>query len=80
MSYIIKSPRLKQQSLVIALLNFKNVIGEVSQDLKREVLKMHHVSDKFVKLICSLCTSNKIFALTGCFQASPIYVRCGFLN
>ena len=38
---------------------------------------MHHVSDKFVKLIHSLCTCRKIFQLTDSSQTSSIYVRCG---
>ena len=77
LSYIIKLARLKQQSLFIVLLDYKNAIGEVNQNLIMEVMKMHHASDKFVKLIRSLCTGCKIFALISGSQTSPIYVRCG---
>lgn len=75
--YIIKLAILKQQSLFIALLNFKNAIAEMNQSLIREVMKMHHVSDKFIKLIHSLCTGRKVFELTCSSQTSSIYVRCG---
>ena len=77
LSYIIKLAILKQQILFKALLNFKNAIGEMNQSLIRKVMKMHHVSDKFVKLIHSLCTCRKIFQLTDSSQTSSIYVRCG---
>ena len=77
LSYIIKLAILKQQSSFKALLNFKNAIGEMNQSLIRKVMKMHRVSDKFVKLIHSLCTGRKIFQLTDSSQTSSIYVLCG---
>ena len=79
-SHVINSAILKQRSLVITLLGFKNAFGEVNHNLRREVLKMEHVPDEFVKLIRSLYTDYRISVLTNRFMTSPISVRRGVLQ
>ena len=53
MAYIINQARIKQRSLVIALLDLKNAFGEINHNLINSVLRYHHIPDHIKVLIKS---------------------------
>ena len=54
MAHIINTARTKQRSIVITLLDLKNVFGEVHYNLIYEVLEYHHVPNHIKNLTGSL--------------------------
>jgi len=54
MANVTNNARIKQRSVVINLLDFKNAFGKIHHNLISEVLKYHHIPDHIQMLISSL--------------------------
>ena len=54
MSNIVNKARTKQRSMVITLLDLKNVFGEVHHNLIQEVLRYHYIPEQVKTIIKSL--------------------------
>ena len=59
MAYIINQARIRQRSLIITLLDLKNVFGEVHHHLIKSVLGYNHIPDHIQLIIKSLYTNFK---------------------
>ena len=68
MAYIINQARIKQRSLVIALLDLKNALGEINHNLIHSVLGYHHIPDHIKILIKSPYTDFKTSIITSSFN------------
>ena len=80
MAYLINHARIKQRSLVITLLDFKNAFGEVPHSLITEVLNYHHMPEEIQKLISSLYTGFHTSVITKSFATPFILVIRGGLQ
>ena len=80
MSYLINHPRIKQQSLVIILLDLKNAFGEVHHSLITEILNYHHMPEEIQKLISSFYTGFHTSVITKSFATPFILVGRGVLR
>ena len=80
MAYLINHARIKRQSLVITLLDLKNVFGEVHHSLITEVLNYHHMPEEIQKLISSLYTGFQTSVITKSFATPFILVGRGVLQ
>ena len=74
MAYLINHARIKQQSLVITLLDYKNAFGEVHHSLITEVLNYHHMPEEVQRLISSLYTGFHKSVITKSFATPFILV------
>ncbi|CAB4031316.1 Hypothetical predicted protein [Paramuricea clavata] len=68
MAYIINQARIRQQSLVITLLDLKNAFGEVHHNLIQSVLGYHHIPQHIQLMIKSLYTNFKTSIITSDFN------------
>ena len=80
MANIVNKARIKQRSLVIALLDLKNAFGEVHHNLLQEVLNYHHVPDHIKALVQSLYTDFNASIITSEFNTPFIRVSRGVLQ
>ena len=80
MAYLINHARRKQRSLVITLLDLKNVFGKVHHSLIAEVLNCHHMPEEIQKLISSLYTGFHTSVITKSLATSYILVGWGVLE
>ena len=80
MAHIINQARTKQRSLVITLLDLKNVFGEVHHNLIQSVLCYHHIPDHIKILIKSLYTNFQTSIITSQFNTPFIHVGRGVLQ
>ena len=77
---IINAARIKQKSLVIALLDLENAFSEVHHYLIPEVLKYHHIPAHIQLLIQSLYSNFQTSIITSSFQIPYIAVGGGVLK
>ena len=54
MTNIINQASIKQRSVVVTLLDFKNAFGEVHHNLIQSVLDYHHIPEQINKIMKSL--------------------------
>ena len=80
LTHIINNARIKQRGCAITLLDLKNAVGEVNNNLLVETLKIHHIPDNIITLITSLYTDYTISIITDTFMTSPIKVQRGALQ
>ena len=80
MADIINKARIKQRSVVIALLDLKNAFGEVHHNLIQSVLDYHHIPDHVKLVIKSLYTNFQTSIVTSEFQTPFISVGRGVLQ
>ena len=80
MACLINHAKIKQRSLVITLLDLKNVFGEVHHNLITEVLNYHHMPEEIQKLISSLYTGFHTSVITKSFATPFILVGRGVLQ
>ena len=80
LTYIINHSRRKQRDMVITLLDLKNAFGEVSHDLLRMTLKIHHVPEEIISLINEFYTDYHVSVGTKSFVTDPIAVERGVLQ
>ena len=78
MSCLINHARIKQQSLVITLLDLENAFGKVHRSLIMEVLNYYHMPEEIQKLISSLCTGFHTSVMTKSFATPFILVGRAF--
>ena len=74
---MIRDAKLKQESLVITLLDLKNAFGEVQHSLIYEVLRYHHVPDHFTFIIRRLFDG---FQVTKEYATPFIHIEKGVLQ
>ena len=79
MAHSINQARMRQQSLIIALLDLKNASGEVHHNLIKSVLGYHHIPDHIQHIIKSLYTNFKTSIITSKFSTPFIQVSHGVL-
>jgi len=80
MSHVIDKARIKQRSLVITLLDLKNVCREVHHNLITSVLSCNHTPSHVQAVISNLCLDFKTSIITEEFQASAISVHQSVLQ
>ena len=80
MVYIINQARIRQRSLVVSLLDLKNVFGEVYHNLIQSVLHYHHIPDHIQIMIKSLYTNFKTSIITSNFDSEFLKVGRGVLQ
>ena len=80
MAYIIDKARIKQRSVVIALLDLKNAFGEFHHRLIKEVLAHHHIPLETKTLISSLYDNFFTSIITDEFVTPAIPVNRGVLQ
>ena len=80
MANIINKARNKQRSLVITLLDLKNVFGEVHHNLISSVLDYHHIPEHIKQIVESLYTDFKTSIITRELRAPFIPVGRGVLQ
>ena len=80
MAHVSNQERVKQRSLVIAILDHKNAIIEVHHNLIKEVLSYHHVSEHVKCLVRNLYTDFKTSIITHDFKTPSITIRRGVLQ
>ena len=72
--------RIKQKSLVISLLDLKNMFNEVHHNLFPEVLKYHHIPDHIHLLLRSLNSNFQTSIITNSFQTPYFAIGHGVLQ
>ena len=80
MAHIINKARIKQRSVVITLLDFKNAFGEVHHNLISEVFYYHYVPQQAQALISSLYENFHTSIITDEYTSPAIPVRKGVLQ
>ena len=80
MANIFNNASIKQKSVLITLLDFKNAFGEVHYNLISEMLKYHHVPDHIQLRISSLYSNFKTSIISESFQIPFISVDRGVLQ
>ncbi len=80
MTNIINKARIKQRSLIITLLDFKNAFGEVHHNLIQSVLEYHHIPDHIKNIVESLYTDFKTSIITSEFHTPFMTVGRGVLQ
>ena len=78
--HMIRDAKLKQKSLVITLLDLKNVFGEVQHSLIYMVLRYHHVPDHFTSIIRSLYDGFQTSVTTKEYATPFINIEKGVLQ
>ena len=73
----INAARIKQKSLVIALLDFQNAFGEAHHHLIPEVSKYHHISTQIQLLIGGLYSEFQTSGITNFFKTPFITIDTG---
>ena len=80
MASVINNARIKQRSVFITLLDFKNAFGEVHHNLISEVLKYHHIPDHIQILLSSLYSNLQTSIISNSCQTPFISVGRGVLQ
>jgi hypothetical protein len=80
MTNIINQARIKQRSVVITLLDLKNVFGEVHHNLIQSVLDYHHIPEQINEIIKSLYTDFNTTIITAELSTPFITVGRGVLQ
>ena len=80
MSHVMRKARIKQWSLVITLLDLKNVFGEFHYNLIRSVLSYHHIPSHVRALSSTLYLDFKTSIIKEEFQIPAISVHQGVLQ
>ena len=80
MGHVINQARVKQRSLLVTLLDLKNVFGEVHHHLIQEVLSYHHIPEHIKCLIRNLYTDLKTSIITHDFSTPFITIGRGLLQ
>ena len=77
---MIKQAKLKQRSIVVTLLDLKNVFGEVHHNIILVVLKYHHVPEEIVNIVNSLYVQFHTTVTTSNFSTEFLPVSKGVLQ
>ena len=80
LAYIIWHAKRKQKTLVVTLLDLKNVFGKVSHSLIPTVLQFHHIPREMQNIISELYSGFSTSIATKTFVTSPLQVEKGVLQ
>ena len=80
MSYLKDHVRNKQRSLVITLLDLRNVFGEIHHGLIKSVLRFHNIPSNIEELIDNLYQDFCISIATKAFVTKLVIVQNGVLQ
>ena len=80
MAYVINKARLKQRSVIIALLDLKNAFEELHHNLLRSVLAYHHIPDSIQSLIANIYTDFHSYIISDSFSTPAIPINHGVLQ